>query len=134
MSRGQHLHNKVLLKPVEETFQDFVWETIREFYVRDEHFTGFIDLLAIKDDTTIAVEIELSSRRVLRDVRKAEIANTDELWIVVPNSVVARQVKRALQNQKIKGINMKKNSIFICTKSTAISRVSNCFPPKNSAE
>lgn len=108
--RGDFLHNS-LVCALEKDFLRLGARTFREFFVRrieNSNKTGYIDLLIRIGDSKIAIEVELSARRVENDVWKAMTAEA-ELWLVVPNQIIARTVRRKLRTVLKEGNQIRTN-------------------------
>ena len=58
-----------------------------------------VDLYAERNGVRVAFEVELGPRRVLQDVRKAEILGVDALVIVTPTAKVAALARRRLRTR-----------------------------------
>lgn len=94
--RGGFMHNVVLVNCLLEAFEREGWSCDTEVPVRLGEGMGFIDLVAELDGYCIAVEAELSAKRIERDIQKAQALHAAELWIVTPNTRVAESVRRGL--------------------------------------
>ena len=123
--RGGYLHNNFLIRPVEEPLRIHSARTRREVHVVTEAGPGFIDLVAECEDRIVAVEAELTPRRVRHDVAKAASIGACELWIVVPTWRIAGLIRRALERVEIEG---SKPGVFVLTVGQARERVAECFP------
>lgn len=124
MMRGRFLHNQLLVAPLAEALRQSGWQVNVEFHVRSETYTGFIDLKASRDGQVLAVEAELTPRRVKNDIAKAIAMNASELWIVVPEYHAARAVRAVVARHAAR----KKLPIRVLTQGQAIQRVKGCFP------
>lgn len=123
--RGDSLHNNVLIDSVDEEFVSLSARTFREFYIRDDSKSGFIDLFVCIDGMRIAVEAELGARRIGNDLWKARVSDANELWIVVPNSKIVRVVQKKLKNTLIP---RNQPPTFLFTLGQACQAVRNRFP------
>lgn len=85
---------------------------------------GYIDLTIEGNGLRIAIEAELTSKRVSRDLLKADALFADELWIVVPNAQTARIVRVRLRELNPTKEN---NDVFVLTLVQAITRLRLCF-------
>lgn len=123
--RGGFIHNDVLIA---ELKSDFLTHGIRvglEVAVPVGGAIGFIDLFVRLPDRRLAIEAELSAKRIAGDLGKATAARADELWIVVPTSAVAKSVRRKLSRL---GAGYSPLLVFILTLGEARQRIKNCFP------
>jgi len=123
--RGGYLHNTILLQPLEREFRSLGASTRLEMPTGSGKITGYIDLLVNLDSKIIAVEAELSSKRISRDLQKAHAVNADELWVVVPNNRVAQAVRQRFRNTKNTS---QSPPVFILTQGQALQRLRNYFP------
>ncbi len=94
--RGGFIHNVVLVNCLLRAFEREGWSCDTEVPVRLGEGMGFVDLVAELDGYCIAVEAELSAKRIERDLQKAQALHAAELWIVTPNILVAESVRRGL--------------------------------------
>ncbi len=95
--KGGYVHNTLILDRLERRFHANGCRAQREFPIKMDTTTCFIDLLvSVSPTRLLAVEAELSKKRVERDVDKAVAAQAESLWIVVPNPKVLRSVKKHL--------------------------------------
>lgn len=125
MMRGTFLHNEVLIQPLDLAFCFIGALTFREWYVNDCETKGYVDLWVEMNGFRIAVEAELTSKRVAHDLRKARALHADELWIVVPTVRVARAVHRKLNTLASTGMGPE---VFFLTQGQALQRVTICLP------
>lgn len=123
--RGGHLHNEVLIRPLNECALDGGARTSLEYSVRVGTRTLFIDLVVIIGLYRIAVEAELTPKRVQNDIEKATAFGAHELWIVTPTT---RSVKTILNSLPAKSIEMTGPKVFVLTQGQAVHRIVNCFP------
>ena len=121
---GGHVHESVLLDGVEDAFRTAGVSTRRSVRVRSERVVGHVDLVAMVGPRLIAVEAELSPRRIERDLLKAMALDAHELWIVVPNARVAKRVRRALGGRTTRP---DMPGVFVLTLGQSRQRVANCF-------
>jgi hypothetical protein len=121
---GGYVHDEVLLGPLESALQQSGFQTRRQVFVRVKHRRAFLDLVAESNGLRLAVEAELSSRRVINDYEKALQWGADQLWIVVPNQSVLRAAKRAWNRRKNR---RQEVAIFFLTIGQAMQRVSIVF-------
>ncbi len=122
--RGNHLHTEVLIDPLDEAFRLFGGTTRRESYVNGGGVVGAVDLLVEQPQARIAIEAELSVKRVGRDLEKAVAVGADELWIVVPTVRLVRSVRRKLATLPAAPIWL---DVFVLTQGQALQRVTNCL-------
>ena len=122
--RGTYLHNEVLIDPLDRAFRSFGATTRLESYVNASGVAGAVDLLVEQPQVRIAIEAELSVRRVGRDLRKAIAVRADELWIVVPNVRLVRSVRRKLSTLPATPIWL---DVFVLSQGQALQRVTDCF-------
>ena len=123
--RGGYLHNHLLVRPVEEAFRVHGVRTRREVHAVTEAGQGFIDLVAERDGQIVAVEAELTPRRIQYDVSKAASVGASELWIIVPTWRMADLVRRALEQVNS---DVSEPGVFVLTVGQARQRVTQCFP------
>lgn len=123
--RGGFVHNVVLLDPVETHFRGCQAEVRREFPTQPGRAAGFIDLVAKLDRWTIAVEAELTARRVCWDVHKARAIGAQVLLIVVPTRKVARAARTQL---RAAGLLDGDFVVWILPLGAALQRLRSCFP------
>ena len=122
--RGGYLHNHVLVDRLDAAWRSVGASTAREIAITDDYgqISGYTDLLARLGPYLIAMEVELSCRRVARDLEKAMALAVTELWIVVPSIRVRRSVERRLQRL---GPDPKHGIVFVLTLGQALQRVRN---------
>lgn len=118
---GGFIHEPVLLGRMECQARSFSARTRRQ--VRTP--SGYVDLLIEWKQGSLAVEAELTTKRIGNDVAKAAELGVDELWIVVPNCRVADAVRRKLQRV---GPGPGGTGNFVFTLGQAVSRLTDCFP------
>jgi len=82
--KNGHIHDQVLLHPVEQRFRVLGAEVVREYPVEVQDQRGFIDLHVKFPSWSLAVEAENTHRRVGWDIDKAIAAETHGLVILVP--------------------------------------------------
>lgn len=100
--RGGFIHNDVLVNRLLQAFEVEGWSCDTEMPVRMGEAFGFIDLVAEMDGYCIAVEAELSAKRIDRDLQKAQALHAAELWIVTPNARVVGAVRRTLHRMDVR--------------------------------
>lgn len=91
--RGGFLHNELLISGLDKVFRDHGAQTRHEVQTP----SGFIDLVVMLRSGALAVEAELSLKRVQNDLKKALELPAASLWIVVPNGRLARSAKTRLR-------------------------------------
>jgi len=99
---GDHIHDDVLLGTLEPALQWRGAETRRQVLCRGEGRGGYVDMTAHVQGMLLAIEAELSARRVANDFWKAAVLEADLLWIVVPNHRVLSAVRREAKRREIK--------------------------------
>lgn len=92
--RGGFLHNQVLLAPIEAYFRQVGAAVYPEHPVPGAW--GAVDLFVEYRHHRVAVEAELTPRRVQRDIEKARALNASVLLIVMPTNSLASQAKARL--------------------------------------
>ena len=123
MSRGGYLHNHILLDPIEASFLARGASASREYPVKLERRLGFVDLFILLGCLRIALEAELSPKRVNKDVEKAAALQVHWLLIVTPRQRVAQACERLLL-----GIKPRPNfPIIFLTVGTALEWIANDF-------
>lgn len=100
--RGGFIHNDVLIASLLRSFEAQEWSCDTEVPVRMGESIGFVDLVAERDGYCIAVEAEMSARRIDRDLQKAEALRAAELWIVTPNARIAGAAHRTLHRMDVR--------------------------------
>ena len=90
--RGGGLHRRLVRNLAQEA-RSRGWWTRVEAYVGG----GYIDLVIGRADRIIAVEVELTTSRVLCDIAKADQIHAAELWIVIPDSTKRAGFERRLE-------------------------------------
>ena len=123
--RGGYLHNMLLIGGVQEECVRRGIKTAIEVKVSDRIGTGYIDLVMEIDGYRIAVEAELTSKRIEKDVWKARVARVDELWILVPNKRVEKSLRRTLACLPRPSKDL---AIYVLPLGGAIKELSNRFP------
>jgi hypothetical protein len=121
--RGGSLH-KFLVEAVRGILSCYSFPTACEVWVHSEGFSGFIDLTAVTPVGLLAVEVELTARRITSDVRKAQLLTARHLWIVVPTATVRQGVLRVLQRLE-EDANTQK---CVLTLGQVPQRLTHCFP------
>lgn len=123
--RGGHLHNEVLIAPLEAAARRLGARTHLEHPVSVGSRTLFLDLAIFIGLHRIAVEAELSPARIRNDLRKAFAFRAHELWIVAPNAQRARVFRRAL---KVPAASSTGTRVFVFTQGQAAQRIIDSFP------
>ena len=125
--RGSNLHNHILLDAVEEHLASGGWTTRREHLVALPDGMGAIDLLAERGGERLAIEVELTPDRVLRDVQKAIAIQAVELLIVTPNAAVRKAVRRRLRRHR-RGGGREWLPTFALTQPQTLQHLASSFP------
>ena len=123
--RGGYLHNMLLIGSVQEECARRGINTATEVKVSDGNRTGYIDLVMEIDGYRIAVEAELTSKRIEKDLWKARLARVDELWVLVPNKRVEKSLRRTLARLPRPS---EKLAIYVLPLGGALKELSNRFP------
>lgn len=122
--RGGFLHNDVLIGVLENEIRRLGGRCRREVQVVVQNHLRYIDLAAEVAGRQIALEAELTSKRVRNDIAKAHAFCADELWIVVPNHGVARSVLREVNSTPTTDLRPK---ISVLTQGQAKQRIRDYF-------
>jgi len=96
--RGNFIHNRVLLEPIESHFRRLRALVYLEYPTRMGRQAGFIDLFILHGPHRIACEAELSPDRVRNDVVKARAVHATLLLIVSTNVSVVRTIDQRLRS------------------------------------
>ena len=123
--RGGYLHNTLLIGAVQEDCSRQGIKTATEVKVSDGNRTGYIDLVMEVDGYRIAVEAELTSKRIEKDVWKASVAHVDELWVLVPNKRVEKSLRGTLARLPRSSKDL---TIYVLPLGRALRELSNRFP------
>lgn len=97
--RGGAIHNRVMVERLARVLREAGTEVVLEAPVEVGPSPRCIDLLATCGSARLAIEVELTPRRVLADIEKARLAGAATLLIVTPTASVARRARRALRGQ-----------------------------------
>lgn len=97
--RGGHLHCEILALGLRTALERIGACVRTEYPVGPGRGAEAVDLYAERDGVRVAVEVELGPRRVLKDVRKAELLGVDALLIVTPTAKVAALARRRLRTR-----------------------------------
>ena len=124
MLKGGYVHNIVLLDPIERSAQQLGAECNCEAKIRIGERTLYGDLLIELASERVLVEAELSPKRIVNDLAKAEAFRVRELWLVVPNPVVGQAVRRRLQQLSTLPGPFR---VFVLSLPQALERLANCF-------
>jgi len=81
---------------------------------------AFVDLVVHSVPRPLAIEVEMSPRRVPNDILKAKSMDAD-LWIVVPHQRVVAAVRRKLRRELVR----ETEAICVLTLGLALQRVGN---------
>lgn len=128
--RGGFVHNFILLQALAGEFIVVGGQVAFEVAVRVNGSVGFIDLVVRLVGRCIAVEAEMSPRRIAGDIAKAAVLGADALWVIVPTSRVARAVRRQLLRIENRAA---PPAISILTLGQARQRVRTCFSLNSAA-
>ena len=129
--RGGILHNDVLVAAVEDLLLACGARTAREVSVRGDRIRGAIDLVGwMPDSLVVAVEAELTPKRITRDIAKAEALGCDLLCIVTPTPAVARACVRRIPRDP----NGKKPEILVHPLDPMLARLADRFSLNPAAE
>ena len=109
--KNGHIHDQVLLLPVDRQFRSLGAEVIREYPVLVNGRRGFIDLYISFPTWRLAAEAENTPRRVGWDGEKAAAAGAGGLVILTPTWQVARACRKAVRQQRERGAGQ---SLWIC--------------------
>lgn len=123
--RGGFIHEKVVLDRLVRAARVRGATVCRQVQAGSGRGAGHIDLVLARGGRTIAVEVELSPKRVNRDLRKAAAIGADELWIVVPHRRTADAVGRRLAALAVSAEGSR--GIFVLTLGQALQRIEHCF-------
>ncbi|TWU21316.1 hypothetical protein [Bythopirellula polymerisocia] len=122
---GGYIHDRNILDPLVHAFQETGAKVQLQSRSHSAGHIGYCDLTArFPDGLFVAVEIEMTTRRIANDIQKAIDLGADELWVVVPNQKVLRASRQRLQ-QLAPGPDV---PVFILTLPQALKRVSDCIP------
>ena len=119
---GGYVH-EFILDSLDKAFREADVAVSRQVPSRPGRQTGYVDLVAHVGGETLAIEAEMSPRRVLQDLQKAEELGA-HLWIVVANRRVVSSVRKHLRQLRTG----KKMDVCVLTLGQALQRVRNCFP------
>lgn len=97
MSSAGFVHEVVLLPPIEACLIGLGARTSREHHAGPGREAGYVDLYAEWPNFSACIEAEMTSRRVLGDVKKAILLKADLLLIVVPDCSVRASCRRRLK-------------------------------------
>lgn len=124
MKLGAFLHQHVLINPLLESFQNQGATVHREYPATNGKYIGSVDIWVEHAQIRIAIEAELTPKRIQADIKKALALRADELWIVVPTQRVVRAIRRKLAKISIATSGL---DLFVLTQGQALSRVTNCL-------
>ncbi len=137
--RGGAFHNLLVAEAV-SVFDRHGFETVPECPVRlPDGRTDFVDLLATRDTTVIACEIETTPRNALFNIRRADAARLP-LFVIVPTRAVRATVCRQVASVVVTSESGRKKGgverIWILLPDELPQALTNCFPlisPANGA-
>lgn len=120
------LFHEHMIAGLESAFREKGCNTFRQFPSRPGRNTGYIDLLVeLTNDQLLVIEVEMSPRRAVNDVRKRnDLGNRVILWIVVPNSELKTLIWKRLQDSGIR----EKDFVFVFTYGQALQEVPKWVP------
>lgn len=121
--RGNPLHNKVLIGGLKKECICLGCCVTTEVKVSGKKRVGYLDMLVEHEGYRIAVEAELTSKRVENDIWKAMISEMDELWFLVPNKRVECAIRRKLNTLP----HPEELKIYVLTLGLAIQELRNRF-------
>ena len=119
------MHNHVLLEPIEEHFRGCGATVHHEHPTRPGRSARFLDLHVRLNGRVIAVEAELSVKRVCADVEKAREVGAQLLLIVVPTRRVARTAVARLHEARVLSGDL---AVWVLPLGRALQRLRDCFP------
>ena len=99
--RGGYVHNSVLADSIKQKALQLGVQVECEVTIEVERRILYGDLLIQGEDKRILVEVEMSSKRIDKDLVKATALKVCEVWIVVPNPKVAELVRRKIKQLMI---------------------------------
>ncbi|MCH8080233.1 MAG: hypothetical protein IIA06_10740 [Proteobacteria bacterium] len=99
--RGGYVHNRVLADSIKQKALQLGVQVECEVTIEVERRILYGDLLIQGGDKRILVEVEMSSKRIDKDLVKATALKVCEVWIVVPNPKVAELVRRKIKQLMI---------------------------------
>ncbi|TWU20722.1 hypothetical protein [Bythopirellula polymerisocia] len=122
---GGYIHDRSLQAPLAQAFEQVGAIVRYQVHSRSCGHTGYSDFTALfPGGQLIAVEIEMTTRRIENDIRKANELEAHELWIIVPNRRVLQASQRRLRQLQA----LPHLPVFVLTLPLALQRVSDCFP------
>ena len=119
---GGYVHEDVLLRPLEQAFRHRGISVFRQVPSRPGRGARYVDLLADLGHARLAIEAEMTPRRVASDLQKAAELEA-WLWIVVPNRSVREAVQRSLRKQHVP---QREPWICVLTLPQALQRITDC--------
>lgn len=123
--KGGFLHNEVLLAPLEGYFRGLGAPVHREHPAESGRSPRAVDLFVTWGTRRIVIEAELTARRVLDDVAKAELLNATLLLVVVPTARIAEAARGRIAQADLTRTSM---AIWVLPLGPALERVRRCFP------
>ena len=97
--RGKAFHNQIA-KEANAILINHGWKVCTEHRFRKNSITTYFDLFAVKDDRTIACEVETTSRHAVDNAIKAQAVGV-VLWIIVPTRTLRRQIEHKLASSAV---------------------------------
>ena len=97
----RYSRHEIILQELVEVLENVGLVALREVAVHMGDELGFVDLVTECQGQRLAIEVEMSPRRVGNDVRKAAALNA-WLWIVVKNAQLREAVRRRLADHGVR--------------------------------
>lgn len=97
--RGGFLHNWII-EYLAALLETSAIDIRTEVAIRPGRDSPFIDLTAELPGGRLAIEVEMSPSRALRDVDKARMVGARWLWIITPTARAANRVRRRLRGRE----------------------------------
>ena len=119
--KGGVIHETVMLNPLKKVFRQQNLVVLQQVPARP----GFVDMAVVVGTHLLAIEAEMTARRVENDLRKAASLKATWLWIVVPNNRVAESVRAKLSKLSVEH---RRPWISILTIGQAMERVTSSIP------
>jgi hypothetical protein len=139
---GGFVHERVALDRLEAAFHARGFDTNRPCRTgKDALAGGHVDLAVMTPQGVIAIEVELSAKRIHRDVAKAAALDAAELWLIAPSARTIAAIKRRMATLDLDALRCPRNrkgrrgrgrgrvrGIVVLTLGQALQRISRCFP------
>lgn len=120
---GGNIH-EIALDRIDHVLESLGIARSRNVATRPGRNTGYVDLVAYGNGWRLAIEFEMSARRIANDLQKAADLNA-ALWIAVPNLKIRNSVRRQLGRC---GVQENYPWIAVLTQGQCTSMLTNCFP------